>query len=67
MQVRIASLTSAGFRLDSFLARSTKADLAAAFENVVDLGQQQIPIGAGGQRKYNLWRGENLLSWPEWK
>ena len=42
------------------------ADLAAVFENVVDLGERSIPIGAGGERKYHLWRGENLLSWPEW-
>lgn len=42
------------------------AELIASFENVVELGQQSIPIGAGGQRKYNLWRGENLLTWPEW-
>ncbi len=41
-------------------------DLIAAFENVVDLGEQSIPIGAAGARKYHLWRGENLLSWPEW-
>ncbi|NOQ52468.1 MAG: hypothetical protein GQ578_09670 [Desulfuromonadaceae bacterium] len=41
-------------------------DLAEIFENVVDLGEQHIPIGAAGERKYHLWRGENLLSWPEW-
>ena len=42
-------------------------NLAEIFENVVDLGEQQIPIGAAGKRKYHLWRGENLLSWPEWQ
>ncbi len=41
------------------------ADLTAAFANVVDLGERSIPIGAAGERKYRLWRGENLLSWPE--
>ncbi len=39
--------------------------LAAAFENVVLLGEKSIPIGAAGERKYSIWRGENLLSWPE--
>jgi 4-amino-4-deoxy-L-arabinose transferase-like glycosyltransferase len=43
------------------------AELAAIFENVVELGEQSIPIGAAGERKYHLWRGENLLSWPEWQ
>lgn len=41
-------------------------ELVAIFETVVDLGEQVIPIGAAGERKYHLWRGENLLSWPEW-
>jgi len=41
------------------------ADLAAAFENVVELGERSIPIGAAGERKYRMWRGENLLFWPE--
>ncbi len=40
-------------------------ELVAVFENVVDLGEQSIPIGAAGKRKYHLWRGENLQSWPE--
>ncbi|NOY13555.1 MAG: phospholipid carrier-dependent glycosyltransferase [Deltaproteobacteria bacterium] len=43
------------------------AGLVAAFENIVDLGERSIPIGAAGERRYHLWRGENLLSWPEWK
>lgn len=42
------------------------ADLSAAFENVVEIGEKSIPIGAGGERRYKMWRGENLLSWPEW-
>lgn len=41
------------------------ADLVAAFEKIVSLGEKRIPIGAAGERKYNLWRGENLLTWPE--
>lgn len=41
------------------------ADLVAAFEKIVPLGEKSIPIGAGGERKYSLWRGEKLLSWPE--
>ncbi len=44
---------------------SLPADLIAAFEKVVPLGDKSIPIGAAGERKYSLWRGENLLSWPE--
>lgn len=41
------------------------ADLVAAFGKVVDLGERSIPIGAAGERKYHLWRGENLQIWPE--
>lgn len=41
------------------------ADLAEAFVDVVDLGEQSISIGAAGERKYRLWRGENLRFWPE--
>lgn len=40
-------------------------ELTAAFENIVELGEQSIPIGAAGERRYRLWRGEKLLSWPE--
>jgi 4-amino-4-deoxy-L-arabinose transferase-like glycosyltransferase len=40
-------------------------DLVAIFEKVVPLGEKSIPIGAAGERRYTLWRGENLLSWPE--
>ncbi|SHJ35143.1 4-amino-4-deoxy-L-arabinose transferase [Malonomonas rubra DSM 5091] len=40
-------------------------DLVAAFEKIAPLGEQSIKIGAGGERKYTMWRGENLLSWPE--
>jgi 4-amino-4-deoxy-L-arabinose transferase-like glycosyltransferase len=41
------------------------AELAAAFENIVPLGESSIPIGAAGERRYNMWRGENLQTWPE--
>jgi len=40
-------------------------DLAMVFENLIDQGEKSIPIGAAGERKYHLWRGENLLHWPE--
>jgi len=43
------------------------ADLAAAFGTIVDLGERSIPIGAAGERKYHLWRGEDLQIWPEAK
>jgi hypothetical protein len=39
--------------------------LAESFEKIVDLGEKSIPIGAAGERKYHLWRGENLRSWPK--
>ena len=39
--------------------------LVEIFEKVVDLGEKSIPIGAAGERKYHLWRGENLRSWPK--
>lgn len=41
-------------------------ELTAIFENIIELGERSIPIGAAGERRYSLWRGENLLSWPEW-
>lgn len=41
------------------------SDLTAAFQNVVEIGERSIPIGAAGERKFMLWRGEKLLSWPE--
>ncbi len=41
-------------------------DLVNIFENVVPLGEKSIPTGAAGERRYHMWRGENLLSWPEW-
>ncbi|HEY5672794.1 MAG TPA: glycosyltransferase family 39 protein [Malonomonas sp.] len=40
-------------------------ELLEIFENVVPLGEKVIPIGAAGERKYLMWRGENLLFWPE--
>lgn len=41
-------------------------DLVAIFDKVVDLGEKNIPTGAAGERKYHVWRGVNLQTWPEW-
>lgn len=39
--------------------------LTAAFENIVELETRSLSLGAAGERSYRLWRGENLLNWPE--
>ena len=44
--------------------RQLPNDLAVSFERIIDLGEGRIPIGAGGERTFHLWRGENLLLWP---
>jgi undecaprenyl-diphosphatase len=47
------------------IEKTTPPELAAAFEELSDLGPVEIPIGSGRSHNFRLWLGHGFGKWPE--